>query len=414
MVGRRERSTTNSHGATPATPKGTGAERCCCCPVCPVHREAPHGGYPQDVDPNKCTFITSFSSDREPPLSVEMSTSAKSRTSTGKKAKNLSLLEFKRLSTSAKAKAGTLIARELNRRGVSYYGKPWLRAHVNAILRNPKYMGCNTWARSNQRLRGPKKWVERQQWITKPLAFESIVDEATFERAQALRPKLKKWTKEIIVEKVREFLKENGRISADILAAARGLPTSATITRYFGSYEQLYKEVGYRPDTEDIFMGKQRDRSRMLRRKIVSRVKKLFPENVIVTHIPRRTRSVLLVDHSFMVSILLCIPKLHGGKPALKVESIVTESEFITLLCITNKRHDRVLKMLVLPKMTDFTRTCRHDSWIRKGIRLRRLSDFYAMVKKCWAERCKQEMIIEREQSKSKIANHLWDGEFVK
>ena len=314
----------------------------------------------------------------------------------------------------AEGKAGTLIARELNRRGVSYYGKPWLRAHVNAILRNPKYMGCNTWARSNQRLRGPKKWVERQQWITKPLAFESIVDEATFERAQALRPKLKKWTKEIIVEKVREFLKENGRISADILAAARGLPTSATITRYFGSYEQLYKEVGYRPDTEDIFMGKQRDRSRMLRRKIVSRVKKLFPENVIVTHIPRRTRSVLLVDHSFMVSILLCIPKLHGGKPALKVESIVTEGEFITLLCITNKRHDRVLKMLVLPKMTDFTRTCRHDSWIRKGIRLRRLSDFYAMVKKCWAERCKQEMIIEREQSKSKIANHLWDGEFVK
>ena len=314
----------------------------------------------------------------------------------------------------AEGKAGTLIARELNKRGISHYGRAWLRGHVDAILRNPKYMGCNTWGRRTQRLRGPLKRVEPQDWITKAQAFEPIVDEAVFERAQTCRPKLRKWTKEIVVAKVRRFLKKNGRISADILAAERGMPRSPTITQYVGSYEQLYREVGYRPDTEDIFMGEQRDRSRMLRRKIVSTVKRMFPDHVIVTHLSRRTRSVLLIDRSFMVSILLCVPKIRNGMPRVKVEPIVTESDFVTLLCITNDRRDRLLDMFALPKMTGFIRTFPHDSWVRKGIRLRKLSDFYTTVKKCWADRCEQELIVAREKSTPKIANQLWEGEFVK
>ena len=310
----------------------------------------------------------------------------------------------------AEGKGNTLIARELNRRGVSCCGRPWLRDHVKAILGNPKYMGCNTWGKRTQRLRGPLKWVEPQRWITKPLAFKPIVDESSFERAQAARPKLRKWTKEIIIEQVCRFYKENGRISADILKAQSGMPRSPTIIQHVGSFEQLYKEVGFQPDTEDIFMGQQRERSRMLRRKIVSKIKKLFPENVMVTHLPRRTRSILLIDRSFMVSILFCPP--HGEQR--RVEPIVTENQFVTLLCRVNERHDRLLDMFVLPHMTGFTRTVRHDSWIRKGVRLRRLSDFYSVVRKCWAERCEQELIVAREQNTPRIANHLWDGEVVK
>ena len=311
----------------------------------------------------------------------------------------------------AEGKGGSLIARELNRRGISCCGRPWLRAHVNAILKNPKYMGCHTWGRRTQRLRGPLKWVEPQDWISKPLAFEPIVDESSFERAQTGRPKLRKWTKGIIVEKVRRFLNRKGRISADILAAEPGMPHQPTIIQHVGSYQQLYKEVGYQPDTEDIFMGQQRERSRMLRRKIISKIKKLFPENVIVTHLPRRTRSVLLIDRSFMVSILFCPPH---GKQRLRVEPIVTESEFVTLLCRVNKHHDRLLDMCILPHMTGFTRRFPHDSWSRRGIPLRSLSDFYSVVKKCWAERCEQELIMTRERSTPKIANQLWEGEFIK
>ena len=59
---------------------------------------------------------------------------------------------------------------------------------------------------------------------------------------------------------------------------------------------------------------------------------------------------VLLIDRSFMVSILLCIPQSKHGKSYLKVEPIVTESEFVTLMCKINERHDRFLDMFVLPK----------------------------------------------------------------
>ncbi len=81
----------------------------------------------------------------------------------------------------------------------------------------------------------------------------------------------------------------------------------------------------------------------------------------------------------------------------------MTESDFVTPLCITNNPHDRWLDMFVVPQMTSFARTFPHDSWIRKGVRLHRLSDSYATVKKCWAERSDQEIVNSRQTSRPKL-----------
>ena len=148
-----------------------------------------------------------------------------------------------------------------------------------------------------------------------PNAFEPIVNQATFDRAEACRPKKADswWSDDEMLRRVRRLLKAKGRLSETLLMKARGMPSVTTLHKHFGTYRQLYQKVGCHLDAEDISKGKQCERSNTLRRTVVSMVQGLFPESVTVTHLPGRTRSVLVIDNSLMVSILLCRSKLKRG-----------------------------------------------------------------------------------------------------
>jgi DNA invertase Pin-like site-specific DNA recombinase len=290
----------------------------------------------------------------------------------------------------ASGKGPTLIARELNRSGSKIKGRLWKHQIVRAILENPKYKGCNIWNRYSERLHGPVFKNAREIWVTKPHAFSPIIDDDLFRRARAGLPVLRKWSKEEILRKVRPLLRERGRISADIIKAIPGMPVPATVTHYFGSFQQFYKALGYRQDAEDIFKGEQSERSRQVRKRLIAKIEKMFPEHVIVTHLPRSSRSILLIDHSFFVSIILCTPKLRNDRLCWKIQRVLPECEYVTLLCTLNRSHSRVLDYFVLPEFIKFRRECENDSWFKKGIRLQRLSDFYATVKKVSAEHSSQ------------------------
>jgi hypothetical protein len=90
----------------------------------------------------------------------------------------------------AAGKGGSAIARDLNKRGISRQGHPWNHCTIAEIVRNPKYMGCNTWNKRSEKLHGPTKQVSPEKWITKPFAFEPLVDAETFNRAQANTPRV--------------------------------------------------------------------------------------------------------------------------------------------------------------------------------------------------------------------------------
>lgn len=287
----------------------------------------------------------------------------------------------------ASGNGSTFIARELNRRGLTNNGRRWGHQAVRSIVENPKYTGCNTWNRHSQRLRGPRVNVAPEFWATRPLAFKPIVDAELFRQARVGLPVLRKWSKEEILRKVQPLLYKTGRISADIIKAIPDMPVPATIVQYFGSFQQFYQAIGYTQEAEDVFKGEQFDRSRQVRKRLVAKIQKMFAEHVIVTHLPKSSRSILFIDHSFFVSIILCTPKLRKDRLCWKIERVLRECEYITVLCTLNRSHSRVLDYFVLPQFVKFRRECKNDCWFKKGIRLQRLSDFYAVVRKVWAEK---------------------------
>ena len=290
-------------------------------------------------------------------------------------------------SMAADGNGPSAIARELNRRGITHGGGPWIHQAVRDIVRNPKYMGCNVWNRHSQRLRGPLVPVEPRFWVKKQLAFPPIVDQEAFDRAQVGLPVPRRWTDEEILKRIRRLLKAKGRLSETLLQNARGMPSTVTLHNRFGTYRQLYERVGYDIGAEDIHNGAQSERSMKLRHSLVNAIKELFPEHVAVTHLPKKSRSILWIDNTFMVSVLLCRTKQKHGKLCWAVDPNPAERGCITLLCTMNSRHDRVIDYFALSTMDGYKRTSMYDSWFRKAVKLRNLSDFYTTIKSLWALR---------------------------
>lgn len=307
---------------------------------------------------------------------------------------------------SAEGRSCTQIARELDRKGKLINGRPWSNVTVEHLLNNPKYIGSNIFNRHTQRLQGSLKKVEPQYWIVTPGVFPPIVAPHTFERAQATLKKIRDshWSAEKILPIVRRVLQRHGMLSEDLILNARGAPSSATIHRFFGRYQDLYKLLNYKAERRHVERLERARRSAKLRRLLETQLMSLFPGRIKISRTWRGARSTLRVDERFMVSVLFCRhekplrkanrgdnergPKLipgpcWGGKPA------PAEREYITLLCLMSKEFDRCLDYYVVDQMGDraYIRLRRNGEFLRLATRLQRLQDFYATVTKLWEHR---------------------------
>ena len=98
----------------------------------------------------------------------------------------------------------------------------------------------------------------------------------------------------------------------------------------------------------------------------------------------------MLIDETFMVSMVLSRSKQKRGKLVWVVDANPAERGCITLLGKMNSSHDRVTQYFLLPHMSSFKRYCSHDSWFRQAIQLKSLSEFYSVALKLWIGRASQ------------------------
>ncbi len=286
----------------------------------------------------------------------------------------------------------TAIARDLNQLGIPFEGSQnslWTNGKVFRIVTNPKYAGWNVWNRGTERILSKFRHVDPKEWITKPGAFRAIVDQETFDRAQAALPRQADflWSDAELLRKLRRLLETKGRISESILLRSRGMPSPNVLKSHFGSLRQACETVGYYRPNEDGYRIEKFEPSLRLRRAVVRRIKKLFPSNVEVTHLPKGTRSILRIDNTFMVSILLC---RRWYRPERKVRWIVepveSERENITLLCRIGAHHKCIASYHLFRRMDvkQYHHSFKSDPWLATGTKLKSLSEFYDVAKLIW------------------------------
>ncbi len=198
------------------------------------------------------------------------------------------------------------------------------------------------------------------------------------------------WSNEKIFRKLRRLLAKKGRLSISLIATTPGMPSGRTLRKRFGNYRDLYKAIGYQTPYEDLCGNRDAGCSMFLRRKLVSRIKEMFPDNVKITHLPTGSRSILLIDDSFMVSVLVCpLQQPRRWAPFWLVQPNPAERGLITVLCKLDSSCKRILCYYLFPRVVMSGKThasYKNDPWLRTGTKLTSLAEFYEVVKRVRAQ----------------------------
>jgi hypothetical protein len=140
------------------------------------------------------------------------------------------------------------ITHELNRRNIpSPTSGKWVRSAVRRILMNPKYAGCMVYGKRAWKLCSNPATLPPEKWIVTPCAFEPILDNGVFEKAQEIRSGLTvRRSNEDILNALRKLIaSRGGQFVFSELDKLDGFPNLQTYHDRFGSMRNLCELLGY-------------------------------------------------------------------------------------------------------------------------------------------------------------------------
>lgn len=107
-------------------------------------------------------------------------------------------------------------------------------------------------------------------WVRKDHAFEAIVDPVLFQKAQEVIALRAIPTDEEMLDRLRAFLRKNGKLSSKLMKASQGLSCAQAYAARFGSIAEAYRRIGFQPRRSLAHV--ERDRMlRSIRREFVTR-----------------------------------------------------------------------------------------------------------------------------------------------
>ncbi|UGA42428.1 recombinase family protein [Bradyrhizobium quebecense] len=127
------------------------------------------------------------------------------------------------------AKSEREIASYLNDKGLfTDLGRPRSRATVQQILINEKYAGNNVWNRCSCKLKSHRVYNPPEHWVRHDKAFDSIVDDETFQAAQKIiNDRAENYSAEELLDLLRGLLEKHGYLSGIIIDELEFGPSSS-------------------------------------------------------------------------------------------------------------------------------------------------------------------------------------------
>jgi len=278
----------------------------------------------------------------------------------------------------------TSIADKLNAEGVPRPGhREWDFSAISEILTNPKYVGCAVHGRTTGKLYKPRVKVPRVEWIVKPGAYEAIIDPVTFARAQRAYARHNfTSTREELLEDLRALLASKGRLSTSLIRRSPGIATPSTYYKRFGSIQNAYNLVGY-SNPQQFNNINARIHTVTVRDQLIARIASAFPNQVSITRREGQRHSRLRLSNGVIVCVFVGRSK-RVGRHAFRwtVYHGQHERRFTALLALLDQTNRSILHMYILPEIGHKVRldfSLKH-SWLKRGKRLSRISQFFNVV----------------------------------
>ncbi len=168
------------------------------------------------------------------------------------------------------------IMEDLNRRGVlGELERPWSRASVHQVLINPKYTGANVYNRRSFKLKYRRVKNPVQMWIWRDGAFEPLISADLFAQArEIIESRHRHLSDEELLERLRELLRDRGRLSGILIDETEDLPSSSCYSSRFGSLTRAYSLIGWATDRDYAYI----EINRKLRRRHADLIASIFDQ----------------------------------------------------------------------------------------------------------------------------------------
>jgi len=165
------------------------------------------------------------------------------------------------------------LAKMLNERGITTdLGRPWTQGTVHQVLTSEKYVGNNVFNRVSFKLKKKRVVNPPEMWIRANEAFESIVPEDLFAKAQEIiRERSRRYSNDQLLAQLRMLLQREGRLSGLLIDETDGFASSSVFRHRFGSLIQAYKLISYTPERDYQFIETNRQ-LRLMHPKVVADV----------------------------------------------------------------------------------------------------------------------------------------------
>ena len=226
------------------------------------------------------------------------------------------------------------IAAGLNRdRIMSPSGGDWDGSKVHRILINEQYVGTLIYNKTTQKLKTPTRDNPKSEWVKTAGAFDPIVEQASFDRAQHLLAQAAlRYTPEFMLAQLERLLREHEFLRPAILRMDADAASAATYRTRFVSLDAAYQQV-FR-----LALAEVRTEVEALLRALVAEVE---------SH-----DDFLVLNRKFTVLIQPSVPVLHGYNQYWYFRPDLRHVVDITLgVPVSGPKGPQILGYLALPRL---------------------------------------------------------------
>ena len=253
-----------------------------------------------------------------------------------------------------------IIAERLNEQNIpAEYGTLWTRAKIHQILTNEKYIGNNIYNKTSSKLKSRLVKNPKNEWVRCDKAYKPIISKKKYNKAQEIiQLRSVHLTNEELLEKLKQKLESNGKLSGFIIDEDDTGPSSSVYRTRFGGLLRAYTLIGYKPEHDYSYI-QINEALRSFYSGIIEDFKgEILKSNCYIDEY--KYAPMLYINDELLISVLItkCTP-MKSGKLRWKVRFDNSQKADITIVIRMDSQNISPLDFYIIPKIeNEYSKMC--------------------------------------------------------
>ena len=244
------------------------------------------------------------------------------------------------------------IADELNSLGFkNKLGKPFKKISIRDTLYNEKYIGNNIYNKTSSKLKSRLVKNPKNEWVRCDKAYKPIISKKKYNKAQEIiQLRSVHLTNEELLEKLKQKLESNGKLSGFIIDEDDTGPSSSVYRTRFGGLLRAYTLIGYKPEHDYSYI-QINEALRSFYSGIIEDFKgEILKSNCYIDEY--KYAPMLYINDEFLISVLITkCTHMKSGKLRWKVRFDNSQKADITIVIRMDSQNISPLDFYIIPKI---------------------------------------------------------------